>query len=59
MPTEKTDQGEKFEFIELESLSKKVANVQGMPELLKERGDMWGGILDAKKDLGETLGTKE
>jgi bifunctional non-homologous end joining protein LigD len=26
------------------------------PDLLKERGDLWGGILGAKKDLGETLG---
>lgn len=37
MPTEKTDKPEKFEFAELDSLSQKVAKVQGMPVELKER----------------------
>ena len=29
-----------------------------VPGLLKERGDVWSGILNAKRDLSETLGIK-
>ena len=32
--------------------------VLSVPELLKERGDSWARILDAKKDLSQALGIK-
>ena len=37
MPAEKPDKAEKFEFAELESLSQKVAKIDGMPIELRER----------------------
>jgi bifunctional non-homologous end joining protein LigD len=32
--------------------------ILSVPDLLKERGDSWAGIMDAKKDLSRALGIK-